>query len=117
AAIASARLRWAISSARPLIAALDGGAPGEAGQARHAEQLDRIANRAQRWLVAEPPRPLQEIGHLVDRAARRDRRAPAIAADHAALVELDLDELDLARISLCRANLVEVSLRRADATA
>src|SRR5437867_8223100 len=75
AAIASARLRWAIGSARPLIAEGDRSARGgsDVDQARHAEQLDRIANRAQRWLVAEVPRPLPEIGQLIERAARRDR--------------------------------------------
>ena len=107
AAIASARLRWAISAARPLIAA-------QGHDARHAHQLDRIANRAQRWLAAEPPRPLQEIRSLVDRVSlRRRRRGPAIAADHAVLVDLDLDELDLGRISLRAAHLTEVGLRRA----
>jgi uncharacterized protein YjbI with pentapeptide repeats len=119
AAIASARLRWAIGSARPLIAVADRSARDarDVDRARHAEQLDRIANRAQRWLVAEVPRSLPEIGQLIERAARRDRRAPSIRADHAALVDLDLDDLSLARISLCSANLVEVSLRRVDATA
>src|SRR5262249_23330369 len=68
-AIASARLRWAIGSARQLIVARDLGAA--AGHVRHVEQLERLANRAQRWLVAEPPRPLPEIGLLIDRAARR----------------------------------------------
>lgn len=105
AAIASARLRWAIGSARTLIAG-----PGGGG---HAERLDRLAERARRWLAGEPPRPLREIGGLVERAAQRDRRAPAIRADHAALVDLDLDDLELARLSLCGARLVDVGLRRA----
>ena len=113
AAIASARLRWAIGSARQLIMAL-----GDGSGERHAHQLDRIANRAQRWLVAEPARSLHEIGSLVERmSARRNRRGRGIIADHASLVDLDLDDLDLARISLCGANLTEVTLRRADCTA
>jgi uncharacterized protein YjbI with pentapeptide repeats len=114
AAIASARLRWAIGSVRPLIAALGHDARAE----RHACQLDRIANRAQRWLVSEPPRPLREIGTLIDRRSlRRGSRAPAVVADHATLIDLDLDDLDLVRISLSGANLAEVTLRRADCTA
>jgi uncharacterized protein YjbI with pentapeptide repeats len=119
AAVASARLRWAISSARQLILAHGGGAgPAVHAHARLAYQLDRIANRAQRWLVDDPPRSLHEIAGLVDRiSARRGRRLPALDADHAALVDLDLDDLDLDRISLRGANLTEVSLRRAGCTA
>lgn len=113
AAIASARLRWAIGSVRQLILALGDDARAEP----LAEQLDRVANRAQRWLVAEPPRSLREIGSLVDRRSARRRRGPGLAADHAALVDLDLDRLDLARISLCGANLTEITLRGADCTA
>ncbi|TMQ13561.1 MAG: pentapeptide repeat-containing protein [Deltaproteobacteria bacterium] len=110
---AAARLRWAIGSARQLILAL-----GEAaGADRLADQVDRLANRAQRWLVTEPPQPLREIGGLVGRVTRRGRRGPGLAADHAALVDLDLDGLDLARISLCGANLTEVTLRGADCSA
>jgi uncharacterized protein YjbI with pentapeptide repeats len=119
AAVASARLRWAIGAARPLILAQD--AARRASRTRLAGlayQLDRIANRAQRWLVDEPPRSLREIGSLVDRmSARRGPRTAAIHADHAALVDLDLDDLDLARISLRGAKLTEVSLRRAACTA
>jgi uncharacterized protein YjbI with pentapeptide repeats len=123
AAIASARLRWAIDAARPLIADIDdrarsspaaGDAITERG-AGHAEQLDRIANRAQRWLVDEPLRSLPELARLVDRAARRDHRAAAITADHVVLV--DLDHLDLPGLSLTGARLDEVSLRRATCTA
>jgi uncharacterized protein YjbI with pentapeptide repeats len=119
AAIASARLRWAIASARQLIMAVhDARAASPTDHARHAHQLDRIANRAQRWLVAEPPRPLHEIGGLVDRrSARPGRWLPAVDADRAALVELDLDELELTRISLRAAQLDQVSLRRATCTA
>jgi uncharacterized protein YjbI with pentapeptide repeats len=109
AAVASARLRWAIGSARELIVL-----GGDETMECHAWKLDRIANRAQRWLVSEPPRPLYAIGGLVDRiAARRDRRCPRIAADDATLVDLDLDDLELSRISLHRAILTEVSARRA----
>jgi len=108
AAVAAARLRWAIDAARPLVATR---------AARHAEQLDRIANRAQRWLVDEPLRSLPELARLVDRAARRDHRAAAITADHAVLVDLDLDDLDLPGLSLTSARLAEVSLRRATCTA
>ncbi|HEX7841679.1 MAG TPA: pentapeptide repeat-containing protein [Kofleriaceae bacterium] len=108
AAIASARLRWAIGSARKLIEALGAGARAE----RHGDQLDRIANRAQRCLLAEPP-SLQEIGGLVDRvSARRAGRGSEIVADDAAVVDLDLDDLDLPRISLRGASLTEVTLRR-----
>jgi len=115
AAIASARLRWAISSVRPLIAASSRDA--RANFARHADRLDRIANRAQCWLV-EPTRPLREIGSLVDRrSARRSAAVPAMVADHAALLDLDLDELELTRISLRCAHLTEVSLRGARCTA
>ena len=140
AAIAAARLRWAIDAARPLIATADRRArnhhgatdaiparrprhghraigPVTADLAQRAEQLDQIANRAQRWLVDEPLRPLHEIARMVDRAARRDHRAAAITADHAVLVELDLDGLDLTRLSLAGARLVEVSLRGATCTA
>lgn len=109
AAIAAARLRWAIDAVRPLVAIGDA--------APHVDELDRIANRAQRWLVDQPPRSLAELARLVDRAARRDRRAVAIAADHAVLVDLELDRLDLTRISLAGARLVEVSLRGAVCTA
>jgi uncharacterized protein YjbI with pentapeptide repeats len=119
AAVASARLRWAISAARPLILAQDGART--ASRTRHAGlayQLDRIANRAQRWLVDEPPRSLREIARLVDRrSAQQPSPTAAIRADHAALVDLDLDDLDLARISLRGAVLTEVSLRRAACTA
>lgn len=109
AAIASARLRWAIGSARKLIDALGAGARVQ----RHADQLDRIANRAQRCLVAEPLPSLQGIGGLVDRVfARRGGRGSEIIADDTAVVDLDLDDLDLPRISLRGAHLTEVTLRR-----
>lgn len=116
AAIASARLRWAIDAVRPLIMAL---APGvRLDHARYAHQLDRISNRAQRWLVDEPARSLHDIATLVDRrSVRRGRCAARVNADHAALVDLDLDDLELTRISLRGANLTEVSLRRAGCTA
>lgn len=119
AAVASARLRWAISAARPLILAQDGArAAPHTRLAGLAHQLDRIANRAQRWLAGEPPRSLREIARLVERrSARYGPRIAAIHADHAALVDLDLDDLDLARISLRGAKLTEVSLRRAACTA
>lgn len=119
AAIASARLRWAIGAARPLILAHDGARTASRTHlAGLAYQLDRIANRAQRWLVDEPPRSLREIARLVDRSsARCAPPVAAIRADHAALVDLDLDHLDLARISLRGAVLTEVSLRRAICTA
>ena len=109
ATVATARLRWAIGSARHLIATL-----GDEHIERHAWKLDRVANRAQRWLVAEPAQPLREIGGLVDRlAARRVGRGPGIVADDAALIDLDLDDLDLSRISLCHAMLTEITARRA----
>jgi hypothetical protein len=107
AAVASARLRWAIGSARQLIGSL--GADPRVG--RFAWQLDRAANRAQRWLVSEPPQSLQAISSLVDRiAARRGRRA--ITAEHANLVDLDLDGLELSRILLHGAVLTDVTARR-----
>lgn len=119
AAIASARLRWALGAARPLILAHDSTRTASRTRlAGQAYQLDRIANRAQRWLVDEPPRSLREIARLVDRSsARCAPPVAAIRADHAALVDLDLDDLDLARISLRGAVLTEVSLRRATCTA
>jgi len=122
AAVASARLRWAIGAARPLILANDAENDAANDAARTAprmqlaglaHRLDRIANRAQRWLVDEPARPLREIGGLVDRMSARRSPRSAIRADHAALVDLDLDDLDLARISLRGAKLADVSLRRA----
>jgi uncharacterized protein YjbI with pentapeptide repeats len=110
AAVASARLRWAIGSARQLIVALG----SDPRVARRACQLDRVANRAQRWLVSEPPRSLQAISSLVDRiAARRGRHARAIAAEHANLVDLDLDGLELSRILLHGGSLTDVTARRA----
>jgi uncharacterized protein YjbI with pentapeptide repeats len=109
AAVASARLRWAIGAARQLIAL----GHDEAAE-RHAGELDRVANRAQRWLVSEPPRPLHAIRDLVDRiAARPGRRRPGILAEHANLVDLDLDGLALARIRLHGAILTDVTARRA----
>jgi uncharacterized protein YjbI with pentapeptide repeats len=130
AAIASARLRWAIDAVRPLIMAAEH--QHQPDCAPRAELLDRIANRAQHWLV-DPPRPLRDIRGLIDRTSLRRRRAalgahaanaanaanaaPAIAADHAALVELDLDDLELTRISLRGATLTEVTLRRARCSA
>jgi uncharacterized protein YjbI with pentapeptide repeats len=119
AAIATARLRWALGAARPLIQALDRARTASPTRlAGLAHQLDRIANRAQRWLGDEPPRSLREIARLVDRrSARSAPPAAAIRADHAALVDLDLDGLDLARISLRGARLAEISLRRAACTA
>jgi uncharacterized protein YjbI with pentapeptide repeats len=113
AAIGSARLRWAVDSARELILAMGDDPRAE----RRAQQIDRIANRAQRYLGNEPPRPLREIGTLVDRVATRRRRGPGIDAHHTALVDLDLDDLDLARISFADAHLTEVTLRRSDCTA
>jgi uncharacterized protein YjbI with pentapeptide repeats len=110
AAVAAARLRWAIGSARQLLATFD----EDIVQAHRARQLDRIANRAQRWLVGEPPRSLQEIGGLIDRiAARRRPHAVGIEAAHASLVDLDLDELDLGKIGLQGAILTDVAARRA----
>lgn len=107
AAVASGRLRWAIGSARQLL----GAATGPRGRA-HAEELCRIANRAQRWLVEEPPRSLPALGLIIDRLALR-RRGVAIDARHASLADLDLDDLDLSRIELHGANLLEISARRA----
>jgi uncharacterized protein YjbI with pentapeptide repeats len=119
AAIASARLRWAIGAARPLILEQDGARTGSRTRlAGLAYQLDRIANHAQRWLVDEPPRSLREIARVIERrSAQQASPIAAIRADHAALVDLDLDDLDLARISLHGAVLTEVSLRRAVCTA
>ena len=110
AAVASARLRWAIGAARQLFATVE----HDPFLEHRARQLDRVANRAQRWLVAEPPRSLHAIGALVERvAARRGQRVAAIDAEHATLVELDLDDLDLTRIALHGASLTEVTARRA----
>lgn len=110
AAVASARVRWAIGSARQLIISLEADPHIE----RFAGQLDRAANRAQRWLVSEPPQSMQKISGLVDRvASRRNRHGRAIAAEHASLVDLDLDGLELSRILLRGAALVDVTARRA----
>ena len=110
ATVASARLRWAIGAARALITS----AEHEPGIARHADQLDRVANRAQRWLVCEPPRSPRAVGALIERVvARRGSRAPALDASHTQLVDLDLDGLDLARVSLRAASLTDLTLRRA----
>jgi uncharacterized protein YjbI with pentapeptide repeats len=114
AAIAWARLRWATDAVRPLIVRL---ARADGPRATHwATQLDRIANRAQRWLVDHTPLSLPAIGALVDRRAiRHDRRArgDAIDASDASLVDLDLDDLVLARIALPGAGLTDVTARRA----
>jgi len=112
AAVASEQLRWAIGSARQLITTT-GPDPLEDPRAR---QLDRVANRAQRWLFTEPPQSRREIDRLVDRvAARRGACAsePEIDAAHASLADLDLDELDLARIALTGASLIDITARRA----
>jgi uncharacterized protein YjbI with pentapeptide repeats len=109
-AVASARLRWAIGSARQLVVALG----SDPRIARRAHQLDRAANRAQRWLVTEPPQSLQAISNLVDRiAARRMRGRRAIAAEHASLIDLDLDGLELSRILLHGATLSDITAQRA----
>jgi uncharacterized protein YjbI with pentapeptide repeats len=109
-AVSSARLRWAIGSARQLIVALG----ADPRIARRAHQLDRAANRAQRWLVTEPPQSLQAISSLVDRiAARRRRGTRAITAEHATLIDLDLDGLELSRILLHGAALTDVTAQRA----
>ena len=110
AVVACARLRWAIGAARQLISALEHERRGE----RLARELDRIANRAQRWLVVDPPESLSEVKTLVDRIAeRRGWRAQSIAAEHAQLIDLDLDDLELSRIVLCGATLTEISAQRA----
>ena len=109
-AVASARLRWAIGSARQLVVALG----SDPRIARRAHQLDRAANRAQRWLVTEPPQSLQAISSLVDRiAARRSRRTRAIGAEHASLIDLDLDGLELSRMLLHGATLTDITAQRA----
>jgi uncharacterized protein YjbI with pentapeptide repeats len=114
AAVASARLRWAIGSARQLIATFW----NDRRVQRCVSELDRVANRAQRWLVEEPPRSLHTIGELVDRVAiRRGRRAAGIDAEHVSLLDLDLDELELGRILLHGASLTEVTARRASCDA
>lgn len=110
AAVASARLRWAIGSARQLIAAVEQDPLME----HRAGQLDQVANRAQRWLATEPPQPLHAIGNLIERvAARRGPKAPAIDGEYANLADLDLDDLDLGRIQLHGASLTDVTARRA----
>jgi len=111
AAVACARLRWAIGVVRQLLAALD---DDDVRGERLARELDRIANHAQRWLVDEPPSSLSEVNGLAERIAeRRGWRAQAIAAEHANLVDLDLDDLELSRIALCGARLTEITAQRA----
>ncbi|HEU4727140.1 MAG TPA: pentapeptide repeat-containing protein [Kofleriaceae bacterium] len=110
AAVASARLRWALGSAREMLAASDQAAYRDP----RARQLDRIANCAQRWLVSEPPQPLHEISALVGRVAGvAGHGGRVIAAQRASLVDLDLDDLDLTRIALYEARLIDVTARRA----
>ena len=133
-AVASARLRWAIGAARPLIAELGaglGGEPGDPPQTPHelraqhwAAQLDRIANRAQGWFTDQSPRSLHAIGARAARSAG-DPAMPgrgaggaisligALDASHRRLVDLDLDGLELRRIVLHDATLTEVTARRA----
>jgi uncharacterized protein YjbI with pentapeptide repeats len=114
AAVASSRLRWAIDAARQLITT---SRPDRFHESR-ARQLDRIANRAQCWLVTEPSHAWSELGELVERgAAGCDANAPAIDARRASLADLDLDELDLCRIALHGATLIDVTARRTEAAA
>jgi uncharacterized protein YjbI with pentapeptide repeats len=128
-AVASARLRWAIGAARPLIAphADPPDTPRDRRAHHRAAQLDRIANRAQRWFADQPARSLPAVGAIVDRlAVRRDHRAAAdpgtlgaisliggLDASHGHLVDLDLDDLELHRIVLYGAGLTEITARRA----
>lgn len=110
AAVASARLRWSIGSARQLLISLG----ADPSVSRRACQVDRLANRAQRWLVSEPPQSVQAIRSLVDRiAARRARAKMAIAAEHASLADLELDGLELSRILLRGTVLSDLTARRA----
>lgn len=108
-AVASARLRWSIGSARQLIATFD----HDPFMKHRVRRLEWIADRAQRWFVTEPSQSLHAIGNLVERAAaQRDQHAPAINAQHARLVDLDLDDLELGSISLHGASLTDVTARR-----
>jgi len=109
AAVACARLRWAIGAARQSIATFSHDPRVE----RCVSQLDRVANRAQRWLCDEPTRSLQTIGDLIDRVAIRRGGRAQIEAAHASLIDLDLDDLELGRIVLHGAILTEVTVRRA----
>ena len=106
-AVASARLRWSIGSARQLIATFD-----DPFMKQRVRRLERIADRAQRWFASEP-QSLHAIDNLVERvAARRDQHIPAINAQHARLIDLDLDDLELGSISLHGASLTDISARR-----
>lgn len=108
-AVASARLRWSIGAARQLIATFD----HDPFMKHRVRRLERIADRAQRWFVTEPPQSLHAIGNLVERAAARHAlHTPAINAQHARLVDLDLDDLELGGISLHGASLTDVTARR-----
>jgi pentapeptide repeat protein len=110
AAVAAARLRWAIGTVRQLIAAVEHAPWIEP----HIRQLDQVANRAQRWLATEPTRSSREIGELVDRLfARPGRRGPGIDAAHASLVDHDLDDLDLEGSRWRHATLSHCTLRHA----
>ena len=112
AIVAAARLRWAISSVRHLLFAT------RCDDALHrVRSLDRIANRAQRWLTCEPARSPQEIAGVFSRLATRELHAgpprPGLVAEHASLIDLDLDDLTLGPLLLRSSILTDVSLRRA----
>lgn len=107
ATAAAARLRWALGAARELIA----------HDADRARSLDRTAQRAERWLALEPVQPAREVAGACARLAARERFAggprPGLVAEHAGLIDLDLDALVLGPLLLRGSILTDVTLRHA----
>jgi uncharacterized protein YjbI with pentapeptide repeats len=110
AAMASSRLRWAMTAAEHL-AATQSISP----RSITSTQLASVREQANRWLSNDPrmltadavERLLTRIEH------RRSHGEPCIDATNAELDGLDLDDLDLSKLWLRGANLNNVTGRRA----